>query len=196
MTKIRTGRKLPPLCLPVALLGANVRGKPNFFTIAWFNMLQENPPLISASMGKTYHTGQGIKENKTFSLNIPSTHMANIVDYCGLHSASKVDKSHLFDVFYGKLKTAPMVNECAVNMECKLVDSKELETMDLIIGEIVQIYCEEKCLSDNKPDYEKIDPLLFFMPEGPYLRTGKVIAKAFDVGRDLKLLKKSFRRRK
>lgn len=68
--------------------------------------------------------------------------------------------------------------------------------MDLIIGEIVQVYCEEKSLSDNKPDYEKIDPLRFFMPEGPYLKTGNVIAKAFNVGRDLKLLKKSFRRRK
>lgn len=76
------------------------------------------------------------------------------------------------------------------------MDSKELEAMDLIIGEIVQVYCEKKSLSDNKPDYERIDPLLLFMPEGPYPRTGNVIAKGFDVGRDQKLPKKSFRRRK
>ena len=196
MVKIRTGWKLPPLCVPVALLGANVRGKPNFFTIAWFAMLQENPPLLAASMGKAYHTRQGIKENKTFSLNIPSTHMANIVDYCGLYSGSEVDKCRFFDIFYGEIKTAPMVNECAVNIECKLVDSKELETMDLIIGEIVQVYYEEKCFSDNKPDYEKIDPLLFFMPEGPYLKTGNVVANAFDAGRDPKPLKKNIMRRK
>jgi flavin reductase (DIM6/NTAB) family NADH-FMN oxidoreductase RutF len=196
MKKMRTGWNLPPLVLPVALLGANVRGKPNFFTIAWFNMLQEDPPLIAASMGKTYHTRQGIKENKAFSLNIPSTRLAKFVDYCGLHSGSKVDKSRLFDIFYGQLKTAPMVNECAVNIECRLVDSKALDTMDLIIGEIVQVYCDEKCLSDNKPAYEKIDPLLFFMPEGPYLKTGKEIAKAFDAGRYLRPPKKTIRRRK
>ncbi len=183
MKKIKTGWKLPPLCLPVALLGANVSGKPNFFTIAWFNMLQENPPLIAASMGKTYHTRQGIRENNTFSLNIPSTHMARIVDYCGLHSGKEVDKSRLFDVFYGELKTAPMVSECGLNIECRLVDSKKLDTMDLIIGKIVQVYCEEKYLSDNKPDYKKIDPLLFFMPEGPYLEAGNFVAKAFDVGK-------------
>ena len=75
-----------------------------------------------------------------------------------------------------------MVNECTVNIECRFVDSKELDTMDLIIGEIVQVYCDEKGLSDNKPDYEKMDPLLFFMPEGPYLKAGRVVAKAFDVG--------------
>jgi flavin reductase (DIM6/NTAB) family NADH-FMN oxidoreductase RutF len=78
-----------------------------------------------------------------------------------------------------------MVNECMLNMECRVVETKELDTMDLIMGEIVQVYCEEKCLSDNKPDYRKIDPLLFFMPEGPYLRAGDVIAKAFDVGQSL-----------
>lgn len=183
MKKIGTGWKLPPLCLPVALLGANVRGKPNFFTIAWFNMLQEDPPLIAASMGKTYYTRRGIKENKTFSLNIPPARMAKIVDYCGLHSGSKVDKSRLFEVFYGKLKTAPLINECPLNIECKFVDSVELGTMDLIIGKIVAVYCEEECLTENKPDYKKIDPLLFFMPEGPYLKTGRVVAKAFDVGK-------------
>jgi flavin reductase (DIM6/NTAB) family NADH-FMN oxidoreductase RutF len=90
--------------------------------------------------------------------------MAKIVDYCGLHSGLEVDKSLLFDVFYGSLKTAPMVNECSINVECRLVDSKELDTMDLIIGQIVQVYCEEKYLSDSKPDYKKMDPLLFFMP--------------------------------
>ena len=56
--------------------------------------------------------------------------------------------------------------------------------MNLIIGKIVQVYCEETCFSNNKPDYKKIDPLLFFMPEGPYLRIGNVIAQAFDVGKE------------
>lgn len=95
-----------------------------------------------------------------------------------------VDKSRLFDVFYGRLKTAPMVNECPINMECRLVDARALDTMDLIIGRVVEIYCEEKCLSHNKPDYVKIDPLLFFMPEGPYLKTGRAVAKAFEAGKD------------
>jgi flavin reductase (DIM6/NTAB) family NADH-FMN oxidoreductase RutF len=184
MKKIKTGWKLPPLSLPVALLGANVRGKPNFFTVAWFNMLQDDPPLIGAAMSKTHHTRHGVVDNKTFSFNIPSSRMAKIVDYCGLYSGSKVDKSHLFDVFYGELKTAPMVRECVLNIECRLVDTKEFNTTVLIIGEIVEVYCEEQYLSENKPDYKKMDAMIFFMPEGPYVRAGDVIAKAFDVGKD------------
>ena len=184
MEKIRTGWKLPPLSLPVALLGATVSGKPNFFTIVWFNMLQDNPPLIGAGITKTHYTRLGVKENKTFSINIPSSHMAEVVDYCGLHSGSDVDKSRLFDVFYGELKTAPMVMECAINIECVLVESKELNTMELILGEIIEVYCEERYLTENKPDYRKIDPMMFFMPEGPYIKAGDVIAKAFEVGKN------------
>lgn len=184
MGKIKTGWKLPPLSLPVALLGATVSEKPNFFTIVWFNMLQDNPPLICAGMSKKHHTRKGIKEKKTFSVNIPSSHMAEIVDYCGLYSGSKVDKSCLFDVFYGELRTAPMVKECAINIECKLVDSKELKTTELIIGEIVDIYCEEKYLTGNKPDYKKIDPMMFFMPDGPYFRVGDFLARAWDAGKN------------
>jgi len=182
MKKIRTGWKLPPLCLPVALLGANVSGKPNFFTIAWFSLLQEDPPLIGASMDKARYTLKGIKENETFSLNIPSARMAKTVDYCGMHSGSEVDKSRLFDVFYGKLKTAPMANECPLNVECELVESKAFGAAALIIGKVVRVYCEERCLSGRKPDYKKMNPLLFFMPEGPYLKTGKAVAEAFEEG--------------
>ena len=184
MEKIKTGWKLPPLSLPVALLGATVSGKPNFFTIVWINMLEDNPPLIGASMSKKRYTGQGIKENETFSINIPSSHMAEIVDYCGLYSGLKVDKSSLFDVFYGELETAPMVKECALNLECRFVDSKAFNTTELIIGEIVEVYCEEKYLSENKPDYQKMDPMMFFMPDGPYFKAGDFIAKAWEAGKN------------
>jgi flavin reductase (DIM6/NTAB) family NADH-FMN oxidoreductase RutF len=184
MEKTKTGWTLPPMPLPVALLGANVSGKPNFFTIVWFNMLQDTPSLIGAAMTKTHYTKKGINENKTFSINIPSSHMAEIVDYCGLYSGAQVDKSCLFQVFYGDLGTAPMIEECTLNIECRMVDSKEFKTTELIIGEIIQVYCEDKYMSENKPDLRKMDPMMFFMPEGPYIKVGDVIAKAFEVGKD------------
>jgi len=187
MEKTRTGWKLPPLPLPVALLGATVSGKANFFTIVWITMLQDDPPLIGAAMSKKRYTKRGIKENGTFSINIPSAGMAEAVDYCGLHSGSRVDKSRIFEVFYGGLETAPMVKECPLNLECRLVDSVEFNTMEMIIGEIVEMYCEERYLTENKPDLKKMDPMLFFMPEGPYFKAGDFLAKAWDAGRSYKV---------
>ena len=131
MTKAKTKFSHPPLTLPSVLVGANVNGKPNFEAIAWCNIVDYNPYLISISSGKSHHTNKGIRENKEFSVNIPSADMVAVTDYCGAHSGETVDKSKMFDVFYRELKNAPMINECPINIECRLV-----KTVKLLHGEL------------------------------------------------------------
>jgi flavin reductase (DIM6/NTAB) family NADH-FMN oxidoreductase RutF len=77
-----------------------------------------------------------------------------------------------------------MASECGLNIECRLTDSREFDESVLIIGEIAEVFCEERYLTDGKPDCAKMDPLLFFMPEGPYLKTGEAVARAFEAGRN------------
>jgi flavin reductase (DIM6/NTAB) family NADH-FMN oxidoreductase RutF len=50
--------------------------------------------------------------------------MVEVTDYCGIVSGKNNDKSRIFDLFYGKLKTIPMIKDCPLNMECKLVEIK------------------------------------------------------------------------
>jgi len=186
INKVKTGWKLPLLPLPVCLLGAHVNGKPNFNTIIWFNMIHDNPPLIGVVMSKKHYTNQGVKQNRSFSINIPTSNMAVVTDYCGLHSGSKVDKSKEFELFYGDLKTAPMINECSENIECKLINTIEFKKTDLFIGEIVEIYSDEKYIKDNKPDVKKFDSFICLMPNGPYWKIGDYLAEAYEVGTSYK----------
>lgn len=186
INKVKTGWKLPLMPLPVGLLGAHVNGKPNFKTVVWFNMIHDNPPLIGVAMSKKHYTSPGIKENGTFSINIPTSDMFVVTDYCGLHSGSKVDKSKEFDLFYGELKTAPMIKECSVNIECKLVDIKDFKNTELFIGEIIEIYSDEKYITDKKPDVKKFDSFIFVMPNGPYRKIGDYLAEAYEVGTSYK----------
>ena len=104
--------------LPTTIVGAEVDGKPNYVTIAHVGIMD----MLSVSLGmnKSHYTNAGIKTNGTFSVNIPSVKMIKETDYCGLFSGKLRDKSTLFKTFYGKLKTAPMIEECSVNMECEL----------------------------------------------------------------------------
>jgi len=37
--------------------------------------------------------------------------MVKETDYCGIVSGKKTDKAKLFENFYGKLKTAPMIKQ-------------------------------------------------------------------------------------
>ena len=186
ISKIKTGWKLPLLPLPVCLLGAHVDGKPNFNTIIWFTMLNGNPPLIGIVMPKKHYTNQGVKQNRSFSVNIPTTDMVVVTDYCGLHSGSKVDKSKEFELFYGDLGTAPMIKECSVNVECKLVDIKEFKNTELFIGEIIEIYSDEKYIKDKKPDVKNFDSFICLMPHGPYRKIGDYLAEAYEVGTSYK----------
>jgi len=184
--KIKTGWKLPVLPLPVSLTGSNVNGKPNFNTIVWFTMLNSNPPLIGITMSKSHYSNKGIKENKSFSVNIPSDDMVKVTDYCGLFSGAEVDKATIFNVFYGELKTAPMIKEAPFNIECKLVNTIEFEETELFVGEINEVYSKKNYYPKEKSDIEDLNLFVFLMPNGPYLKLGKYLEKAYDVGKDYK----------
>lgn len=186
MGKVKTNFKRAPMILPVCLIGANIQKKPNFQAIAWFNMLDYDPYLIGFSSEKSHYTNKGIMENKTFSVNIPNSKMVAVTDFCGLVSGANVDKSKVFDVFYGELKTAPMINQMPINVECKLTQTIKSHNADFFIGEIKGVYIEEKYLINNKPDMKSIDPLLYEDGLNNYWSLGKYLAKAFDIGKKLK----------
>lgn len=185
MSKTKTKLRVPPLIMPVCLVGANVEGKPNFKAVGWFSLVDSGPNLICVSADRSHYTNKGIRENKTFSINIPHAGMVEATDYCGLYSGSEVDKSQIFDVFYGELKTAPMISDCPINIECKLVQTVELNN-ELFIGEIVGIYTDDKYLTNGRPDIKKIDPILFEISLGDYWKLGEYLAKAFKTGREYK----------
>ncbi|WXG42106.1 MAG: flavin reductase family protein [Candidatus Freyarchaeum deiterrae] len=172
--------------MPTTLIGANVSGKPNYLTVAFCGMVNISPLLISVALNKAHYTNPGIKENKTFSVNIPSVEMAKITDYCGLVSGGKVDKSKLFETFYGKLKTAPMIKECPINMECKLVQTLELSADEVFIGEIVAAYSEDRYLTDGRPDIKKINPIVFSVLDRNYWKIGELVGPAWSIGKNFK----------
>lgn len=184
MDKVRLGAKVPQMVLPIVVMGANVEGKPNYCTVAWATMIDDEPPTLGLVLGKGRRTMDGARENGTFSVNIPGTALAAAVDHCGLVSGHKRDKSEVFTPFYGTLGTAPMARECPVNAECRLRQVIEFEGTDLVIGDVMDLHVNEDCLVNGRPDARKIDPLLYVMPGGPYHAMGEKVADAFKVGKD------------
>jgi len=181
--KIDTGAFGFPM--PVVLIGANVAGKANFMAVAWVCKVNYKPLIIGASINKRQYTGEGIIENETFSINVPGTYLVELTDHCGLVSGRNTDKSELFDVFYGDLKTAPMVKQCPLCAECKLVDTYSTETNNFFHGEVVSVYSEEKYLSEGALDNSKTDLFVLVMPEMNYIKLGEPIGKAWEIGKKL-----------
>ena len=186
MDKINLGATIPSYPMPVSLVGTHVDGKPNFMTVAWFTMACYKPPRIAIVLAKGHYTNPGIKENKAFSVCLPSEDMVEVTDYCGIVSGKKRDKSKIFDLFYGEQKTAPMIKDCPLNVECKLVDMVESEADEIFIGEIIGTYTEERFLSEGKLDFKKMKPLILSQPDTSYWRLKEPFAKAWNIGKKYK----------
>jgi len=181
-SKIRLGSYLYPM--PVVLIGVNISNKANFMPLAWVSIVEHKPPTILISSSQTHYTNVGIKQNNCFSVNTPSEEMIIPADYCGLKSGKDIDKSKIFEVFYGDLKKAPMIIDAPLNLECKLVKTIDLgQGHDIFIGEIINAYSENKYLTNGIPDLNKMNTFLFSMNDNNYWKIGEHLGRAWNIGR-------------
>jgi len=184
--KVKFNQGVTAYPMPVCLVGANVRGRPNFMAVAWVSKVNYNPPMMMVSLANEQYTAEGIRENGTFSINFPGRGLVAETDYCGIVSGRRSDKSRVFSVSYGELGTAPMIDECPVSLELKLVETVELSKTRLFIGQIAAAYADEEYMTDGDVDVPKTEPfLLIESPTDHYAELGPQFAEAFSVGKTL-----------
>ena len=173
---------------PILIVGANVAGKANFFEVGGGGPVSADPPMVAVPIRHERYTLRGILENRTFSVNIPSVEMAKEADYCGIASGLKTDKASdcKFKVFYGKVATAPMIEQFPVNMECSVVHILSTISHSIVIGRVDGTYVSEEALSEGELDLDKLSPLMWFQDKGQYLGLGKIVGKSSSIGNELK----------
>jgi flavin reductase (DIM6/NTAB) family NADH-FMN oxidoreductase RutF len=178
---------------PTVLVGSLTGGKPDFTAVAWTGIAASNPATLTIGLQHHRWVLKGIMENQTFSVNIPSATIVKETDYCGMVSGADTDKAEdcNFKVFYGNLKTAPLIEQCPINIECEVVHTHDLGSHQLIVGVFKDVHISSDCLTEGKPDIVKINPF-FFGPGKPetltkvqYYGLGSAIANAFSAGREI-----------
>ena len=187
MEKIKLGANPYIYPMPTVIVGTKVENEPNFITVSYIGIVQHKPPMVSVTLVKGHHSNIGIKEYKSFSINIPNTKMIRETDFVGMNSGNDVNKASLFKIFYGELKNAPMINETPLNLECKLVDIINLKNdSEIFIGEIVETYSSKKYIKRGYPYMKKLDPILFSINSNSYYSVGKRIGWAWKSGLKIK----------
>lgn len=187
MNKVALDNKAFISPLPALLIGSTVDNKPNFMTAAWTGIATAEPPMITFGIEPERYTYRGILQNMTFSANVPSADLVEKVDLCGRESGSVIDKVEVckFRIFYGKIKTAPLIEQCPVNLECKVLHIMSIGKYSLIVGRIEGANISKDCLTDGHPDVLKIDPVVFAPGENEnlfytnlYYRVGELILRS------------------
>lgn len=186
MSKIDIGAQGFTLPMPQTILGSRYEGRNNFMALAWVSRVNYSPALLMISVGKAHFSNNAIKQTGQFSVNIPSVDLVKETDFCGIVSGNKLDKSDLFEVSYGSLENAPLIDKCPMSFECKVYDSMELPKDTLFIGEIISTWCTEDSLTDGNPDIKKINPFGLTMPDNKYWGVGECVGHAWHEGKDFK----------
>jgi flavin reductase (DIM6/NTAB) family NADH-FMN oxidoreductase RutF len=163
-----------PVVLVSCLDKANKRA--NVITIAWCGIVASQPPQISVSIRPSRHSHALITAERSFVINIPTRRIMEKADLCGILSGSKTDKFKAcsFTAVPASKISAPMIQECPVNIECTLKDVLTLGSHDVFIGEVVAVHADTSVVDDKgRIDYGKTEPFVF--NQGEYWDLGKKI---------------------
>ena len=185
--KVKLGTVALVYPIPIVLAGAYVNGKPNYATLGDCGIMGIKPPLVYISSSREHYTNKGILENGTYSVNFPSTDLLAVTDYCGIVSGSEVNKSELFDTFYGELGTAPMIRECPVNLECKVVKEFCIQHRQIFVGQVVQAHVDDEFVIEIEgrrtiADMTQLDPIIYAL-DNRYYKIGEPIGIGYSEGK-------------
>lgn len=172
--------------IPIVLVGATVDGRPNFTEVGDCAVMGIQPALVTISRSATHHTTKGIDATGVFSVNFPSTEMLSLTDYCGMVSGRDVDKSALFSTFPGEETQVPMIEECPVGLECRVVEVVQVEHRRLFIGRVLECYVSDEFIQDidGKKKIANVcalDPIIYAL-DNRYYRIGEPIGTGYQEG--------------
>lgn len=176
MSKIswKGGALLSPV--PVVLVTSADGEKQNVCTVAWTGVLNTNPAKMYISVRPSRYTHELISKSREFCVNLPSSNLVRIVDFCGVKSGREVDKFESLAITAEKstIVSCPSIAECPVTMECKVTDIVQLGSHDMFIADIVAVNLNEDLMDyTGKLRLEKAG--LFAYSHGSYYILGKKI---------------------
>ena len=171
----KAGNMLYPL--PAVMVSvADKEGNHNIITIAWAGTICTNPPMISISVRPERYSYHMIDETGDFVVNLTTEDLAYATDYCGVKSGREVDKFKELHLTAEKADhvQAPLIKECPVNIECKVVKKEELGSHHMFIAEVKAVHVDEAFMDEkNRFALEKTRPIVYV--HGEYYSLGNLL---------------------
>lgn len=172
----KPGNLLYPL--PVVMVSVGTMEKSNIITLAWAGTVCSDPAMVSISIRKERASHPIVMENKEFVINLVTKDLIWACDYCGVKSGRDIDKFKKMKLtkLESKYVKAPGIAESPVNIECRVVDVKELGSHDVFTAEVVGITIDDKYMNENGK-FELNSTGLVTYSHGEYFLLGEKVGK-------------------
>ena len=129
---------------PVVLVSTTRGGRASIMPMSWHTMMEFVPPLVGCVISNRNHTFSMLAATRECVINIPTAEIARQAIGCGNVSGRRVDKFARFGLtpMPAARVAAPLVAECYANLECKVVDTREVNKYCLFILEVVKAWVD------------------------------------------------------
>ena len=139
--------------LPAVMVStADRNGEDNIRTVAWTGTVCTNPAMLYISVRPERYSYHMIRESGEFAVNLTTERLAKATDWCGVRSGRDADKWKETGLTRGKaerLQFAPVIEECPVNIECRVTEVKELGSHHMFLAEVLAVQAEEECMRED-----------------------------------------------
>lgn len=164
--------------LPAVMVScADKEGHNNIITVAWTGTVCTNPAMAYISVRPERHSYKMIRESGEFVINLTTEKLAYATDWCGVRSGRDYDKFKEMKLTASEAESldyAPIIEECPVNIECKVVEVKELGSHHMFLAEVKAVRVDESYMNENgKFELNKTGLLAY--SHGEYFGLGKSI---------------------
>lgn len=178
MSKVKIEHPFRPVYPSPAglIVSIDKHNKPNVMTAGEiFNISLKDPCIIGIALRKATYTHGLICESKSFSVNFPTVAILDKMDLVGtISGCDGLDKFKEYNLtpLPSDIINSPIIEECPVNLECKMLSVTEVGDHDLFLGEVVAMHADaDKLDAKGKVDISKVDAFAF--AEWDYYRIGE-----------------------
>ena len=154
-------------------------GQPNIITLGEiFNISIAKPVILGIAIHKARYSHTLISITREYVVNFPTAAIVETVDRVGAVSGRDVDKFAAFGLTAAPAEhiQPPLIAECPMNVECRVIGIQEIGDHDLFLGEALAVHIAESALDANgRVIVEKLDALCYLHSE--YWTLGKRLGR-------------------
>lgn len=135
-------------------------GEENILAVGYCGNCSYDPPMVMVGIVPTRYSYKLIKESGCFVVNLVDKKDKEVFDYMGSNSkrdGNKIEKMNV-SLLNGQKVNAPILADCPVNIECKIVDSIVTGSHEMFVGKVEYVHANIDLLDEEgNIDFSKID---------------------------------------
>ncbi|NKC34120.1 flavin reductase family protein [Falsiroseomonas selenitidurans] len=139
----------------------DAQGRPNLAPYSFFNLVSGAPPILAFASESLKHSAANAMATKEFVFSLSTRPLFDAMNASSAALEEGVNEFEVAGLTMGesRLVRAPRVAESPAAMECKVLQSIELQDLDgkptggwLVLGEVVGIHIDERYLVNGRFD--------------------------------------------